>query len=126
MALKALAVLGCTIEPQGIVSGGVITVSTVPSTSVKAEAKGVFFAQVQFTVAGANATGYDPGTVVTVAPGTILPTAIKVKDSSGFVLRVDDLTTTPTSMTGTIGGTPTPFVEVFKITDANQTKVTGE
>ena len=122
---KQVAVDGCTIAPQGIVSGGSITISTVPSTKVKAEGSGVFSTQLQFTVAGANATGYDPGTVVTVGPATIMPTATKGKVDGGFVLRQDDQVPAAV-MTGTISGIPTPFAAAFKITVAGQTKVSAE
>ena len=86
---------------------------------------GMYKTPLTFTLAGANATGYDPGTVVTVGPGSIPATAIKEKADGVLVMRVDDQAPT-IAMTGTIGGTPTPFVEPWKITDAGQTKVLGE
>ena len=78
-----------------------------------------------FTVSGANATGYDPGTVVTVGPATIIATAVKVLADGSLVMRVDDQVVVA-AMTGTIGGTPTPFTEAFMITDAGQTKDSAE
>jgi|OM-RGC.v1.027682084 hypothetical protein len=122
---KEVAVDGCTIEPQGIVSGGTLSITSVPSTKVKAEGAGVYRGQIQFTVSGANASGYDPGTVVTVGPATIPATALKVSADGQAVMRVDDQVPAA-AMTGTIGGTPTPFVEPFAITDAGQTKVLAE
>jgi len=125
MSLKAIAVQGLTLAPQGIVSGGTITISSVPSTKVKAEGHGVYSGTFQFSIVGANATGYDPGTVLSVAPGVISPTAMKVKVGGQPVIRVDDQAPA-VAMTGTIGGTPTPFAEPFKITDAGQTKVAAQ
>jgi hypothetical protein len=125
MALKNVAVDGCTVSPQGIVSGGTLTITSTPSLTVKAEGNGAYKGTLTFTVVGANATGYDPGTVVTVGPATIVATAIKVKADGSFVMRVDDQVLAA-AMTGTILGTPTPFTEPFKITDAGQTTVKAE
>jgi hypothetical protein len=119
---KNVAVNGLTIAPQGIVSGGVIVITSTPSTKVKGETQGVYETPLQFTFSGGNATGYDPGTVVTVGTGTIAATATKVKAGGSLVMRVDDQNAV-VPMTGTISGTPTPFTEPWKITDANQTKV---
>lgn len=125
MALKEIAVDGLTLAPQGIVSGGVLSITSVPSTKVKAEGAGVYKDPLTFTLTGANATGYDPGTVMTVGSGSIPATALKVKAESLAVMRVDDQFAT-VAMTGTILGTPTPFTEPWKITNAGQTKVKAE
>lgn len=119
---KLVAVQGLTLTPQGIVSGGSINISSTPSTKAKAEGNGIYKTPLQFTVSGANATGYDPGTVVTVGPATINATAVKAKVEGLAVMRLDDQNLF-VNMTGTIGGTPTPFVEPWKITNAGQTKV---
>lgn len=120
-----IAVQGLTLEPQGIVSLGptaVLTITSLPSTKVKADGSFVYSGEVQFTLVGGDATGYDPGTVVTVAPGVVLPTSIKCLADGSFVIREGDMAPL-VSMTGTISGTPTPFVEPWQITDAGQTKV---
>lgn len=124
MALKEVAVQGLTLTPQGIVTPGtgVLTITSTPSVKVKGSGSGAYKTPLQFTLTGANATGYDPGTVVTVGPGSISATAIKVKADGTIVMRVDDQNAA-VSMTGTISGTPTPFVEPWKITNAGQTKV---
>lgn len=127
MAIKLVAVDGLTLDPQGIVTPGtgVLTITSTPSTKVLAQTKGVYKTPLNFTLAGANATGYDPGTVGTAPSGSIPGTAIKTLADGVLVMRVDDqFATVP--MTGTIGGTPTPFVEAWKITNAGQTKVQGE
>lgn len=121
---KLIAVDGCVIEPQGIVSGGTLIISTIPSTKVKSSSSGAFSGGITFTVVGANATSYDPGTVVSITPITIEPLGLKSKVEGGIVNREDDINTaTAPNMTGTIAGIPTPFFELFKITDAGQTKV---
>ena len=125
MAFKEVVVLGCTITPQGIVSGGVLVITSVPSIKNFSETKGMYSGTLQFTVAGANAVGYDPGTVVTVGPATILPTALKVLVDGSLVLRKDDQVLAA-AMTGTILAVPTPFTEPFKITNAGQTKVVAQ
>jgi len=125
MALLEVAVQGLTVAPQGIVSGGVLSIVSVPSTKVKAEGKGVYKQNLQFTLSGANAVGYDPGTVMTVGTASISPTSTKNKAEGQFVMRKNDQNLA-VNMTGTIGGTPTPFIEPWKITVPGQTKVIGE
>lgn len=124
MALKNIAVDGCTISPQGIVSGGTLTITSLPSIKGKAGGKGIYTTPLTFTVAGANASGYDPGTVVTVGPASIISTAQKTIVEGKLVIREEDQVIA--AMTGTIGGTPTPFTEVFKITNAGQAKAVGQ
>jgi hypothetical protein len=127
MALKLIAVNSCTIDPQGIVSigAGSLTITSIPSLKLLPEGKGAYKTPLTFVVAGANASGYDPGTVVTVGPATIIATAVKVSAEGSKVMRVDDQVAAA-AMTGTISGTPTPFTEAFKITDAGQIKDSAE
>ena len=121
MAFKFIAVQGLTLTPQGIVvSGtGVLTIISVPSTKVREGSNFAYKQNLQFTLVGANAAGYDPGTVATVGIATISPAALKTKADGQLVMRVDDQNLT-VSMTGTISGTPTPFIEPWKITNAGQ------
>ncbi len=124
MATKEIAVQGLTLTPQGIVipGTGVLTITSTPSVKNKAEGNGMYKTPLQFTLTGANATGYDPGTVQTVGTASISATAIKIKADGVLVMRVDDQNAV-VSMTGMISGTPTPFVESWKITAAGQSKV---
>ena len=128
MALKEIAVSGLTISPQGIITDvGTLIITSTPSLKSKAEGKAVYSGSVTFTIVGASATGYDPATVFSLAPITISASAIKSKADGSLVMRVNDLfTAVAPNMGGTIGGTPTPFPESFKITNANQTKVKSE
>jgi hypothetical protein len=124
--MKNIAVQGLTLAPQGIVSGGSIAISSSPSTKIKGMSNGAYSGPFQFTVSGANATGYDPGTVMTVGPATISPSATKVKDkNTGNAVLLEGDQVAAAAMTGTIGGTPTPFTEPWKVTAAGQTKVKG-
>jgi len=127
MAVKLVAVDGLTLTPQGIVTPGVgtLTITSTPSVKVLAEGKGVYKTPMTFTLAGGSASGYDPTTVATVGPGSVLGTSIKNLADGSLVMRVDDQAVA-VPMTGTIGGTPTPFAETWKITNAGQTKVQGE
>jgi len=123
---KNIAVQGLTLRPQGIVApgSGSLTITSTPSTKVKAGGNGVYAGNLQFTLAGGNATGYDPGTVVTVGPGSISPTATKTKVGGQAVVLEGDQNLA-VSMTGTISGTPTPFTEPWKVTAAGQSKAKG-
>jgi hypothetical protein len=127
MSLKEIAVEELTLEPQGIVipNTGTLTITSIPSIKNKAEGKGIYSGTLTFTLVGANATGYDPGTVLTVGVGSINATSLKVNSHGQKVLRVDDNNPT-VSMTGAIGGTLTPFVEPWKISNGGQSKVQAE
>lgn len=123
--LKEIAAQGLTLTPQGIVTpgSGILTITSTPSAKNKAVGNGMYETPLQFTLSGANATGYDPGTVATVGTASITATATKVKAMGGpLVMRVDDQNPS-VSMTGLISGTPTPFTEPWKITNAGQMKV---
>ena len=121
--MENIAVVGLTLAPQGIVSGGVLTITSTPSSKNKAGGQFMYETPLTFTLTGANAIGYDPGTVVTVGPGSIPTTTVKVLKKSGpFVMRENDQALS-IAMTGLIGGTPTPFTEPWKITNGGQSKV---
>lgn len=122
---ELIAVQGLTLAPQGIVSGGVLVITSVPSIKVKANGNGVYSGSLSFTLVGADATGYDPGTVATVGVASISASGAKVKDGGSLVMRENDQSLT-IAMTGTVSGTPTPFTEAWKITAAGQTKVKAE
>jgi hypothetical protein len=124
MTLKYVAVEGLTLDhgAGSPISGGNFTVTAIASPKVSAESKGVFFAQISFTFSGGNASGFDPGTVA--GGGTIAATATKVKDSTGYVMRVGDSVTMTAS--GTVGGTPTPVSGPVEISDAGQSKVSAQ
>lgn len=124
-----VAVEGLTLEPQGIVSigAGTLTITATPSTKMKAEGSGVYTTPLTFTLTGANATGYETGTVQTAGPGSITATAVKVRSQGSFVMRVEDQNLS-IAMSGVVSGSgsPSPFTEPWKITDAGQAKVKAE
>ena len=120
-----VAVSGCIIDHSSgsIVSGGVFTITNVPSTKVKADGKGMFKTPLAFSFTGGTVTGGVSGTAV--GAGTIISTAQKVKAESLLVMLEGD--------TGTLTGTYTqsgsppvpgvPFSASVEIIDANQTVV---
>ncbi len=124
--MEKIAVDGLTLTPQGIVSGGSVVITSVPSVKNFAEGNGMYETPLTFTFSGGNATGYDPGTVVTAGPGSIPASAVKVKKVSGPVIMREGDSAPAIDMTGLISGTPTPFTEPWEITDAGQTKVEAE
>ena len=108
-----------------VVSGGTFFIVPTESIKVKISGKGVHKGTVQFTLFGADAPGYDAGTVATVPPFQIISaSAVKAKADTEAVMREGDFATV--SLTGTISGTPTPFTAPFEISDAGQTKVKGD
>lgn len=131
MPLKEIANANCILAHKAgsLISGGVFKITSVPSIKVKAEGAGVFETPLTYTFSGGNATGYIPGTVMTIVPQTIPSTAIKVKADNILVMLINDFGTM--NAVGTLnppppGGTPnTPIVGLVEISDAGQTKVLG-
>ena len=125
MALLLVAVDGLTLTPQGIVvpGSGTVTIVSVPSPKVLAEAKGVYKTPLRFTVAGASAAGYVPGTVASVGTVEIPATATKCLAEGILVMRINDQASV--RMVGQLLGTGVTqfFNETWQITDPNQVKV---
>lgn len=132
MALKNIANADLTISHGvgSIVTGGTFTVSSTPSTKVKANNKGVHKGGVAFDFAGGSAAGTNPGSVT--GSGNISPTATKVKAEGELVNRVDD--SASISMTGKTNNPspPPPLIDVplgaqpVVISNAGQNKVKGQ
>ena len=74
---------------------------------------------------GSGGPGCDPGTVMTAGPGSISPTANKVKVEGSNVMRKGDSNPT-VAFTCTISGTPTPFTAPVEIDNPGQTKVKAQ
>jgi hypothetical protein len=104
-----------------LISGGIFTIVSQPSVKVKAVGKGVYRGPLQYTFAGGDANGFDPGTEVTTTPQVINPTAVKTKADGLEVIRFGD--TDVMVATGTVSGTPTPVVGQVEVVDAGQDKV---
>lgn len=55
MALKEIAVDGCTLGvKEGPTTTATLTITSIPSTKVKAEGNGVFAGGIDFTIAAAT------------------------------------------------------------------------
>ena len=137
MALKEIANSSCTLSHStgSTTSGGMFTITSPPSLTVKADGSPIYSGTIMFSFSGGNSsetlgsTGvFVPGSMVGV--GTIDPTAVKVKADGSLVSRVDDsgtFTTLSGSFTLTSNGVTSPGVPApptnVEITDAGQTKV---
>lgn len=127
MAKEFFAVEGLTIDHSSgsPVSGGTFSVTSSPSTKVKAVGNGVYRGTLAFTFTGGT---HSSGTSSSaLGSGTIAFTATKNKADGQFVLRVGD----SGSMSGTYVPPTTPpptvvFSSNVEITDAGQDKVRGE
>lgn len=126
MSGKLLGVEGLTIghSSGSLVSGGMFSITSLPSLKVKCEGKGVYRGVLTFMFSAGNHSSGVPGSAL--GSGTINVTAQKTKADHQLVIRAED--------TGTIIGTyvppsgipPTiPFTSNVEITDAGQTKVKG-
>lgn len=92
-----------------------VTITSLPSTSVKAEGKKVYFGTLVFTVTGT----YNGNNIVT-GNGAIDADS-KVKSKALCALKLDD----EGSIIGTlqVGSSTVPFESSIKIINAGQTKV---
>lgn len=106
------------------IMGGVFTIISQPSHTNKATGAGIYRGPLQYVFAGGSSTGYDPGTVATIAPQVINPTAVKTKADGQLVVRLGDFGTMAAS--GTIAGVPTPIVGPVEVSDAGQDKVKAQ
>jgi hypothetical protein len=131
---KAIAVLGLTLEIVSIVPTdnvtGIITITSTPSTRLKADNKAAYAGGIDISVTNITCPGLlptpasipDPGPVT----GTIQPAAIRTKTEGDLVNREDDeseiLSATP--QIPNPGGDPIDYPTTFKvkISDAGQTR----
>ena len=106
------------------ISGGVFVITSAPSTKVKALGKGIYKGNLLYTFSGGDAAGFDPGSVATLVPQTISPTAVQVKSEGSLVIRLGDSGTMAAQ--GTVGGAPTPISGPVEVSDAGQNKVKAQ
>lgn len=107
-----------------LISGGVFVITSQPSVKVKAGGSGMYRGPLQYTFAGGNADGFDPGTVTTAVPQVINPTAVKTKADGLAVVRLGDAGVM--AATGTVSGTPTAVAGPVEVVDAGQDKVKAQ
>ena len=82
-----------------IISGGVFTITSLPSTKMKIQNNGVFRGDLNISFSGGNMPGMVPGSVS--GSGIISPTAQKNKTENLFVIRNND--------SGNLNGTAEPI-----------------
>lgn len=127
MTLELIAVEGCTIahDSGSGISGGSFTITSVASTKVKAEGKGVYKLEIAFTFAGGSESTVVAGSVT--GGGTISATATKTKAEGQLVVREGDTGTLTGA--GTNPAPPPPTLPVSGdviISVAGQTKVNAQ
>ena len=107
------------------ISGGVFTITSVPSIKVKAGGQGVFRGPLVFTFSGGSASGFQPGTVA--GGGAIPPSALKVKADGQLVIRDGDFVLM--AATGTSASFPFPVLPIagnVEVADPGQTKAKAQ
>lgn len=123
MSLKEIANANCTLDVKEPTIQATLTVTSLPSTNVKADGAGVYAGGIDFVIAGAT-----DGTCTQSAPatGTIDPTATETKANGDEVVRVDDEAQTVT-VTGVLsGGGACSLAVTGYVSDAGQDKVRAE
>jgi hypothetical protein len=121
MALKEIAVEGCTFKVTGATSSSV-TNNGIASTKVKAEKKGAYSGGIPISVT-ASISGTCEGASGT---GTISPTALKTKIENSLVNRQGDSVSIAVSGGVTPGGSSCGFTVSVEIDNPGQTKVKAE
>jgi len=109
------------------ISGGVFSIVSAPSVKNKIENKGIFRGPLKFTFSGGNAAGFQPGTVATISPVDIPPTAVKTKADGFPVIRLGD--SVVMACQGTSSTPPNPTAGISgpaEVSDAGQSKVRGD
>lgn len=122
--MKELAVEGCSLELDH--GSGSVSISTTPSTVVKADGKGCYKGSISFSISGFKGTkilnpdGAGSGSISGSAQYT------KIEGSSA-VLKDDSVTVTLTGTAGQ-GSSQHPETEdvTVKVSDAGQTYAKGE
>jgi len=126
MPTKFIAVDGCILNHKAgsTITGGVFTITSVPSIKVKGETKGAHKEQIQYTFSGGTFPGLVPGSVATLAPQVILASSLKCKVEDVFVMRVEDfgIMTAQGTVPPPTGGVA-PATGSVEIADAGQIKV---
>lgn len=122
MSGKPIAVDGCQLKPVSPATG-VVTVTSVASTKVLINGKGVFFKEIAFRVAGSNGGGAVSDNNGT-GTGKITSSYTDITDTQNGVLlkgdKVDNV-----SISGTAGGSSASGFISVEITDAGQTDGTA-
>ena len=122
--MKELAVDGCTLELDH--GSGSISISTTPSTVVKADGKGCYKGSISFSISGFTGTSILNGDGA--GSGSISGSAQHTKiEGSPAVLKDDNVTVT---LTGTAGQGSSQHTETedvtVKVSNAGQTYAKGE
>lgn len=108
---------------ESAISGGVFKIISAPSVKGKAptNAQGIYRGPLSYTFSGGSATGYDAGTIATLVPQVIAPTAVKSLLETLAVIREGDAGVMIAQ--GTVSGVPTAIAGGVEVVSAGQTKV---
>lgn len=122
MSGEPIAVDGCQLKPVAPATG-TVTVTSVASTQVFIDGKGVFFKEIAFKVAGSNGGGSVTNNDGT-GEGKITASYDSITDTQDGILRKGDKVDN-VGIDGTAGSSPAHGSITVEITDAGQTDVTA-
>jgi len=104
------------------ISGGVFTIVSAPSSKVFADGSAVYRGPLRYTFSGGSAGGFVSGTLATIIPQIIRPTAEYIVIDNQAPIRLEDFGTMNVVGTLTSGGSGSLSGPV-EIIDAGQNKV---
>ena len=127
--MKNVAVLGCTLKLSSDLYGGVIAITSLPSTSITAMNKNVYFGSIDGTIAGCvdETSGCVQGDFVTFS---VKGTGVNVEiDTAGIekkvVLEGDESQLVSIVLTHPTTGATITIALSVKVESAGQTEVTS-
>lgn len=127
--MKNVAVLGCTLKLSSDLYGGVIAITSLPSTSITAMNKGVYFGSIDGTIAGCvdETSGCVQGAPVTFS---IKGTGTNVEIDSAeiehkVVMEGDESSPVSIELTHPTSGVTITIALSVKVESAGQTEVTS-
>jgi hypothetical protein len=129
MVLLPIAVDGLTLVDDNPVNTTNTTITSIPSTKVKAENKGIIKKELEFTILAGSGIVGSCVLVADLPLQTIDPTATKVKAEGELVMREQDskvINATGQTVPPPPPPAPCPLVFQMRISDAGQTKVKGQ
>ena len=119
--MTQLGAISVTGQPP-LITGGIFTITSPPSSGVSIEGKPVLSGPLKYTCAGGSSAGFVPASIVSIGEQVISPGLSKVIVDGKLVVRVDDVGVMLATGTLTVGG-PGPISAPVAVTDAGQESV---
>jgi hypothetical protein len=121
--VKLVAVSGAVLGfgAGSVISGGIFTITSTPSTDAKVDGLGVYRGPLTWTFAGGAASGF----VSVIGSGSIPPGSLSVEDDALAVILLGDSCTGSFTATASNGAT-TALAATVEVSSAGQSSVQAD